>query len=163
MSVKLLIVDGYNVIHRLDKYKNLREKDISLAVNSLIADLAALMDTTGWRISAVFDGRESTVEEIGGVDIVYTAKGKTADAIIERLSYAVAEGEVLVATADYQQQKAVFRSGVGRLTPRELGELFKESRRELDTLAPQAKRSFLEDNLPDDIRRRLDRLRKSKE
>lgn len=160
MAIERLIVDGYNVIHKMDRYKEARENDMALAVSRLINDLSALKGATGWDISIVFDGRQSGAAEDAGVEIVYSAKGKTADAIIERLSYAENTGETIVATADYQQQKAIFRSGVGRMTPRELVALINEVYEELREVAADNRKTVLEDQLSSDIRRRLDELRK---
>ena len=160
MSEKRLIVDGYNVIHNLDRYRRLGQKDISLAVNSLVSDLSSLKGATGWQVSVVFDGREQSSEDVGGVEVIYAAKGRSADAVIERLSYADDKGEVMVATADYQQQKVIFRANARRLTPRELEELISESAIELKNSGSGRKKSFLEDRLPDEIRSKLDKLRR---
>lgn len=163
MAIERLIVDGYNVIHNVGDYKESLQKDVALAVSRLIDDLSALKGTTGWEICVVFDGRQSAADEIAGVEIFYTAKGKTADAIIERLSYAVGEGETLVATADYQQQKTIFRPGVRRMTPRELSGLISEAHRELSELAADKRKTVIEDQLSTDVRHKLDKLRKKKE
>lgn len=158
---KALIVDGYNVIHRIKKYKDLKQKDLNLAVDSLINDLSSLKAATGWQVSVVFDGRERTLEHIAGVEVIYTAGGQSADAVIEQLS-AEAKKETLVASADYEQQKAVFRSSVHRLTPRELDELLTESHQQLKDGVANQKKSFLEDKLPPGIRAKLDEMRRKK-
>ena len=160
MAIERLIVDGYNVIHNIGDYKESLLKDMTLAVSRLIDDLSTLKGTTGWEISVVFDGRQSAVEEIAGVEIFYTDKGKTADSIIERLSYAEGGGETLVATADYQQQKTIFRTGVSRMTPRELGNLIGDARRELNEHSANHRKTVIEDQLSRDIRSKLDKIRK---
>lgn len=162
METKKLIVDGYNVIHNLDKYAPLSKKDFDLAKRQLISDLSDLKGATGWQITVVFDGRQTTSENIGGVEVIYSAKGKTADTIIEQLSFSTDVGETMVATADYHQQKVVFRPGVHRLTPRELGELIKETRSDFKEAVNKKNRSFLEDRIPEKVREQLEKWRRGK-
>ena len=66
----------------------------------------------------------------------------------------------MVVTADYQQQKVVFRKDVSRITPHELSMLIEEADEEIRSDRPVSDRTFLEDRLPRDIRDKLDRWRK---
>ncbi|HEX21214.1 MAG TPA: hypothetical protein ENH19_00995 [Actinobacteria bacterium] len=154
-----LIVDGYNVIHRLEKYRRLQKKEVELAVNQLINDLSRLRASTDCRVTVVFDGKGESVEMKAGVEVIYSAKGKTADTVIERLSRSE-KGRLMVVTADYQQQKVVFRKDVSRITPHELSMLIEEADEEIRSDRPVSDRTFLEDRLPRDIRDKLDRWRK---
>lgn len=159
MSRVNLIVDGYNVIHRVEKYRQLQQKEVELAVNKLVNDLNLLRAHTGWSVIVVFDGQGESVEKRAAVKIIYTAKGKTADSVIERLSRSEA-GKIMVVTADYQQQKVVFRKDVSRMTPRELNLLIAEANEDIHTNRPATGRTFLEDRLPGEVRDKLDRWRR---
>jgi len=157
---KKLIIDGYNVIHRLDKYKRFIPNDMDAAINLFIEDLVGLSGTSGDEICIVFDGAKKSTRQIADVEIIFTDKGKSADTIIERLSYTAGSADVTVVTADYQEQKVVFRSNVKRMAPRELEEKLKESQDEVRGEKGGKKRIFLEDTLPDDVKEKMDRMRR---
>jgi len=159
MSRAQLIVDGYNVIHRIEKYRRLQEQESELAVSRLIEDLSLLHASTGWRVTVVFDGKGASVERRGEIKVIYTAAAKTADSVIERLSR-VEKGDLMVVTADYQQQKVIFRKNVGRMTPHELSLLIEAENEEINSNILANSRTFLEDRLPADIKERLDSWRK---
>ncbi len=157
---KKLLVDGFNVIHKLDKYKKFLSDDMEASINLFIEDLVGLSGTSGEEICVVFDGVSKSSKKVAGVEIIFTDKGKTADTIIERLSYSCGSDNVTVVTADYNEQKVVFRSNVRRMTPRELGEKFRESQEDIKEDKGRQKRVFLEETLPDDVREKLDKMRK---
>lgn len=159
MTTKV-IVDGFNVIHKIEKYSLIQKKNFELSVDTLINDLVDLSGTEGWEICVVFDGLSSSRRRVAGVEVVFADKGRTADAIIERLSYKNEGNEVIVVTADYQQQKVIFRPGVERMTPKELEEKMKKTANRRQVKQSGVKRVFLEDNLPEHIRKKLDEMRK---
>ena len=107
-SSPLVIVDGYNIIHKWSRLKKHMVKgDTQRARQLLIDDLENLRSLKGWRIECVFDGaRRSTVGPLGhgpgnsastirmeqvskasvskyGVRVVYTGIGSEADSYIE--------------------------------------------------------------------------------
>ena len=105
-SSPLVIVDGYNIIHKWARLKKQMNKgDPARARQLLIDDLENLASLKGWRIEAVFDGmRRSTTGPLGegpgdkpsrldreasksltkhGVRIVYSGIGMEADTYIE--------------------------------------------------------------------------------
>ncbi len=155
-----LIVDGFNVIHHLDKYKKFLPNDLDSAINLFIEDLVGLSGTSGEEICVVFDGVSKSTRSVADVEIIFTDKGKTADAIIERLSFSEDYDDVAVVTADYQEQKVVFRSNVKRMAPRELGDKLGQSRDEINEEKGVKKRVFLEDTLPDEVREKLEKMRR---
>ena len=76
-------------------------------------------------IILVFDAykrRENlgSIEEIGGITVVYTKERQTADAYIEKTTYALGEkNSVRVVTSDYDEQLVVLGAGGIRVTPKE--------------------------------------------
>ena len=114
------------------------------------------------------DRMQRTCEEQGPLTVVFTQKNETADHYIERLcdSYAreVEYGrlEIEVATSDNVEQTVVLGRGARRVSSRELLREMDSVRREgaATATAQRRSRSTLMDRLPEDIRRRLDDMRR---
>jgi len=161
--IDLLVIDGYNVIHALNRYRDLRREGMETAVDKLLADLINLTGSAGMDIVVVFDGRRAGSEtKIGRLTVVYSNAGQTADAVIERLVFESAgEVKIAVCTGDYAQQKVVGRRGVRRMAPRELEDLMAAAAEESKSPAAGAKRNRLEDGLSESMRRRLEEMRRS--
>ena len=129
-----LIVDGYNLLYLSD----IDREDISYARERLIDDLAAYQAYAGKRVIAVFDGyrrpdNEGSSYRTGGLEVVFSRTGQTADAYIEKLVHDLKNSyEVTVATSDALIQNSVFAQGAMRISSRVL-------RSEID----QAKKLFL--------------------
>lgn len=168
---RLLIVDGYNVLNAWRSGMDARS--LSDARDGLAHRLINYAGYTGQKIVLVFDAwmsdrMQRTCEEQGPLTVVFTQKNETADHYIERLcdSYArdVEYGrlEIEVATSDNVEQTVVLGRGARRVSAREL-------LREMDSVgregtaaaaARKSSRSTLMDRLPEDIRRRLDDMRR---
>ena len=169
---RILIVDGYNVINAGPEFSG---GSLSDNRDKL---LNALMDYAGWsgqQVVVVFDAWMSdrtsrTEEKRGAVTIVYTQKGEIADRYIERLCDDLASDieyrrvEVRVASSDALEQTIVLGRGASRMSARELmaemGQLRAEGIRHTAPARPSMRRSTIGERLPEDVRRRLDELRK---
>jgi len=79
----------------------------------------------------VFDGkgrRVDTSSAPGNVQIVYSRRGQTADAIIERLASKYAERfDLTVATSDLGEAETVHASGAEWMSPNSLHELLQQT------------------------------------
>ena len=171
---RLLIVDGYNII-------NARREEPGEAPGSL-ADarerlLAELMDYAGWsgqQIILVFDAwmsdrQQRTEERRGPVTVVYTQKGEIADRYIERLCDELADDielrrlEVRVASSDALEQTIVLGRGASRMPARELMLEMRQLRAQglARTGRGGSRRSPIEERLSEDVRRRLEDMRKA--
>ena len=126
---RVLIVDGYNVINARSHPGSAQA--LSDARDALVAALEDYAGFSGQEIVVVFDAWQAertvrTVERRGGVQVVFTRKGETADRYIERLCDDLAEdvsyrrAEVRVATSDALEQTIVLGRGATRLSAREL-------------------------------------------
>lgn len=168
---RLLIVDGYNVLNAWRSGMDARS--LSDARDELAHRLANYAGYTGQKIVLVFDAwmsdrMQRTCEEQGPLTVVFTQKNETADHYIERLcdSYAreVEYGrlEIEVATSDNVEQTVVLGRGARRVSSRELLREMDSVRREgaAAQTVQRRSRSTLMDRLPDDIRRRLDDMRR---
>ena len=160
----LIIVDGYNIIFKDPAYKNIKDASLELARVKLIEDLANYQAYTGNDVKVVFDAaaQDSPGERkanVLGVEVIFTKKGQSADSCIERLAFrADSDRTVIVATSDYSLQRVVFGKGIYRRTPSELLSEVGEAKDEWKVHAKDAKPSFLEDRLDDEVREKLKRL-----
>ena len=164
---RILIVDGYNVLNAR------RHVDGSSALadarDALIGQLQDYAGFSGQKIIVVFDAWQGdrmmcSVEERGGVQVVFTQKGETADRYIERLCDEYADrieyrqAEVRVATSDALEQTIVLGRGAVRMSSRELLLEMQQVRDSGVTRTKQAatlKRSMVEDRIPADVLERM--------
>ena len=132
-----LIVDGYNLLYLSD----IDREDLPYARERLIDDLAAYQAYADRKVIVVFDGyrrseNEGSSYKTGGLEVVYTRTGQTADAYIEKLVHDLKRDySITVATSDALIQNSVFAQGAMRVSSRTL-------RSEID----QAKKLFLPEN-----------------
>ncbi len=159
---KLLLVDGYNLIHQLDRYKRLASDSV-LAIRQLANDLSNLASVYKWQVIIVLDGggEAGRQEVLEGQQVIYSGIDQTADAVIERL-VSQSQGEVMVATSDYAQQKVISRLGVKRISARDFQILIDEYRKELREKleSRQHYRGSLASRLPKEILDKLEKMRR---
>ena len=126
---KLLIVDGYNVLRSGSRYRHMRamadytDEVYNKCREALINDVIAHMGRDYCEAYLVFDGRDNEFstgvpERIGGVQVVFSPAGSSADTVIEKLAFdARSRGvEVMVVTSDATIQDTVFGLGVDRMS-----------------------------------------------
>ena len=124
-----LILDAYNVIGALDRYRD--ADDFDAARDLLITDTLKAAGWTGRTIIVVFDAhrapdpRREELRAGGAVRVVYSAPGESADDEIERL-LAKLEGSATVFTADFALQRTALARGSARATPREFANVLDE-------------------------------------
>ena len=124
-----LVLDAYNVIGALDRYRD--ADDFDAARELLITDALKAAGWTGRTIVVVFDAhraptpRREEPKAGGAVRLVYSAPGESADDEIERL-LAKLEGSATVFTADFALQRTALARGSTRATPNEFASLLDE-------------------------------------
>ncbi len=158
----ILIVDGHNVLYKLERYRLLKNQKLQLAADKLVVDLVNLSGSGDYEIIVVFDGgRTSTENDVGDVKVIYSGELKSADSVIEKLVFKIAEDRtVVICTLDNAQQKVVSRNGTSRLTPRELDSLFTDNREESQEMRPKSTRFRVDSRLPDSVRDKLEKIRR---
>ena len=126
---RILIVDGFNVIRSGSRYRDVSGPNpdydhdwFNRAREMLINDVVNYAGRE-YHATIVFDGGgnvESTGEEtvIGGVKVVFSPAGSSADKVIEKLAFEGREHgyEVIVVTSDAAIQDTVFGLGVDRMS-----------------------------------------------
>src|SRR5665811_1738771 len=126
----VFLIDGYNVMHELCRSQGL-DSDGQLAAGQLEDERARLLDRvasymggTSDRAIVVFDSSNSSLQKgqsaTGNVQVYFGSLDRSADAIIEKVTYALSAAEnVVVVTSDYGLQKTIFLSNVTRCSSRQ--------------------------------------------
>ena len=125
---KYILVDGYNVLFAWEELAQTAKSDLDAARRRLCDHLANYASLRGCRMVVVFDGyarpgNPGEKERLSGLQIVYTREGETADRYLEELADQIGTSyAVYVASSDSLVQLSSFRSGILRLSARELKE-----------------------------------------
>jgi len=100
-------IDGYNVIHHSSILRPIAAQNFESAREALIEKVALFCVATGYPAKIIFDGRGRRAEPAPvtipapGLEVVYAAGHKSADAYIERLVYTAHDRRsVIVVSAD---------------------------------------------------------------
>ena len=137
MKQKYIIVDGYNVIFAWEDLAAQARTDLDAARRQLCDALSSFAGFTKCRLVVVFDGYKQKgnpgeKSQFHNIQVVFTKEGETADAYIEALAYEIGNNyAVRVASSDALVQLSSFRSGVLRLSARELREEVEMARKEM--------------------------------
>ncbi len=117
-----LLVDGYNIIFAWDELKKIARENLDAARKALCDLLCDYQGYLKCRVIAVFDaykvkGGLGSVETYHNIHVVYTKEAETADAYIERATYAIGrQHRVRVATSDGPEQLIILGHGALRLS-----------------------------------------------
>ena len=130
-GVRYLIVDGHSIIFAWPELRKLHQRRTSLARDTLARQLRDYQDWTGIRVVLVFDGKGSDISaeaDPHDIQVMYSRKGQTADAIVERLaSKYAADFDVTVATSDSLERQTVTSFGAMSVSPGMLREMVEEA------------------------------------
>ncbi len=170
---KLLIVDGYNVLRSGQRYVHMRRDAdythdrFNKVRESLISDVAAFAGSE-YKAIIVFDAADNPEsagksERVGGVKVVFSPYGSSADKVIEKLAHDARENrlEVMVVTSDATIQDTVFGGGVDRMSANgfslEMEDLGDEARR--DRTIEVHRRATVADRLSPEVLEKLKAMR----
>ena len=134
---KCLIVDGYNIIFAWENLAEQAHTDLDAARRQLCDLLSSYAGFTKCRTILVFDGYKQKGNpgektRFHNIQVVYTREGETADAYIEALADEIGGNyAVRVASSDGLVQLSSFRSGVLRMSARELRLEVEAARRDM--------------------------------
>jgi len=172
---KLLIVDGYNVLRSGQRYVHMRRQDdytvekYNNVREALISDVAAFAGSE-YRAIIVFDGADNPesgkTQRVGGIKIMFSPFGSSADKVIEKLAHDAREQhvEVMVVTSDASIQDAVFGGGVDRMSANgfslEMDDLSEDAR--IDSTTQVSQKNTVADRLNPDVLAKLQALRDGK-
>ena len=132
-----LIVDGYNIIFATDELPAMAREDLDAARRALMDRLSSYAGFRKCRVVLVFDGYKvkgnpGEKSQFHNIQVVYTKENETADAYIEALVSQIGTNyNIRVATSDALVQLSSQRSGVLRMSARELQEELARARKEM--------------------------------
>ena len=121
-----LIVDGYNIIFAWEELAETAKSDLEAARRHLCDTLSSYAGFTKTHVVVVFDGYKvkgnpGEKQLFHNIRVVYTKENETGDAYIESLVAQIGKNyAVRVATSDALVQLSSLRSGVLRMSAREL-------------------------------------------
>ena len=122
-----LLVDGYNIIFAWEELTRLAREDLDVARKSLMDLLSNYQGFRKNRVILVFDAYKvpqgtGSVTRYHNIHVVYTKQAETADAYIEKASYALSKegGRVRVATSDAAEQFIILGHGALRVSAQDL-------------------------------------------
>ena len=134
---KALIVDGYNIIFAWSDLAELAQVDLEAARNKLCDILSNYAGFRKCYLVLVFDGWKTKgnpgeKSRFHNIQVVYTKEGETGDAYIESLVAQIGPSyAVRVASSDALVQLSSFRTGVLRMSSRELLEEIQAAEKEM--------------------------------
>ena len=134
---RILIVDGYNVIFAWENLAAQARDDLDAARRQLCDSLSSYAGFAKCRLVVVFDGYKQKGNpgekfQFHNIQVVYTKEGETADAYIEALADEIGSNyAVRVASSDGLVQLSSFRSGVLRMSARELYEEVEQAKQKM--------------------------------
>ena len=123
---KYIVVDGYNIIFAWEQLAALAREDLDAARRRLCDVLSSYAGFTKTKLVVVFDGYKQKGNpgektQYHNIQLIFTKEGETADQYIEALCAEIGSSyAVRVATSDALVQLSSFRSGVLRMSAREL-------------------------------------------
>ncbi|MBO4219096.1 MAG: NYN domain-containing protein [Erysipelotrichaceae bacterium] len=123
---RLLIADGYNLMHYFRRSSSMSEENFDGARDLIINQLSSYAGYKGCKVIAVFDAYKKE-DNYGKVDfgqevsVVYTRQNQTADSYIEKLVHDYSKDyEITVASSDQAVQNMIVTNGGLRMSAREL-------------------------------------------
>ena len=135
---RALIVDGYNMIFAWESLASLAKEDLDAARRRLCDLLSSYAGYKKCHLVLVFDGYKvkgnpGEKENFHNIQVVYTKENQTADAYIEALADQIGPNyAVRVATSDALVQLSSLRSGVLRMSARELEQEVAQTAKEME-------------------------------
>lgn len=171
---EVLLVDGYNVTNDWVKIGYLKAGELEFMRQQLVTLLCSVAEFWGIQCIIVFDAhlvkenRGSKKQVSSSVTVVFTPEFKTADSIIESMVMELAQTDqsVLVCSSDRDEQNMILAQGASRISAREFLIEVKGAQQEINNVfnrhPPTSQRSWLEDTLPVDVRKALEKIRGQK-
>ena len=132
-----LIVDGYNIIFAWEHLAAIAKEDLEAARRQLCDTLSSYAGYKKCRVVLVFDGWKvkgnlGEKTQFHNIQVVYTKENETGDSYIESLVAEIGSNyNIRVATSDGLVQLSSLRSGVIRVSARELLQEIEETKKEM--------------------------------
>lgn len=169
--MKILFVDGYNVLNNWSELKNEKEYSFEGARQKLIDIMHNYASYNNCKVILVFDGYKvlgnlEAIEEVNkNLKIIFTKEGETADSYIEREVHNLGRRyEIYVVTSDSLEQLTIFQRGAVRISTIEFKSEVMKVQNEIKMIEKnkQSQKNHLQDNVDTNILEKLEKIRRSK-
>ena len=170
--LRFIFIDGYNVINSWPNLKEIKEYNYGQARKDLLDTLQNYSSFNQCKIYLVYDahkvkGNIEKQEEMGGVTVVFTKDGETADSFIEKKVNDIGKKvEVTVVTSDNLEQQTIFQRGATRMSSldfyNEVLIINQKIRKKAEKCMIGNKKNLLGDRLEEDVWIKLEEMRRSK-
>jgi len=170
--VRIIFVDGYNVINSWPNLKKEKKYSFEGARQTLIDILHNYSVYEECKIVIVFDAHmvagsiEKKEEIYKNVSVVFTKDGETADSYIEREVHNIGRKfEVYVVTSDWLQQQIIFQRGAVRISSIEFYNEVLKTQNKITSAKGSSEsnvKNNLSDNLEEDIFKKFEAWRRGK-
>jgi len=156
MHYEWLIIDGYNLLHKIDGLAQMLNTDIQGARHRLVRLIEETAHNMARQTTIVFDGREAgrdaalTSEHL---EVYFSPGNLSADSVIERLVYKYqTPGRILVVTSDHAEHDTVSSAGAQTMSSEEfMAKCEMDARRTRPKRIPPGNEHKLGDLFPDGL------------
>ena len=169
--MKIIFVDGYNVINYWPELRDIKEQSLEIARDKLVETLNNYAAYKDYKVTIVFDAhlKKGSLEKrdkiSGRLSVVYTKEGETADAFIEKSVDEIGrKSEVSVVTSDSLEQQLIFQRGAVRVSSMEFYHDVKEAECCIKGNIEKEythNRQILEDVVGSEVLQKLEKIRRS--
>ncbi len=170
--MKIIFVDGYNVINSWPDLKIKKNNNFDGARRSLIDAMHNYGVYNDCKVIIVFDAHKvlGSIQKVEAVNknlsIIFTKDGETADSYIEKeVNLLGRKYEVIVVTSDWLEQQTIFQRGAVRMSSLEFyNEVLdvENSIRKRKNKSKILDKNILSDNIDLEILKKLEKIRRSK-
>ncbi len=128
---KLYIIDGYNMIHRIDRFRAQMVQSLEKGRSALVTKLSSFQAQRRVAVTIVFDGDSALgiyPESRGSVEILYSKPPKKADDLIKRLvDEQHNKNDITVVSSDMAVMHYAKASGCGTMSSEKFFSYMSES------------------------------------
>lgn len=156
MNCEWLIIDGYNLLHKVPELARMLGTDIQGARHRLVRMIEGAARGMAQQTTLVFDGREAGRDPAltsKHLEVYFSPGNLSADSIIERLVFKFETPEkILVVTSDHAEHDTVSSAGAYTMSSEEfLGKCETDAKRPISKGMLPRKEPKLGDLFPDGL------------
>lgn len=154
MTYEWLIIDGYNLLHKIPELARMLGTDIQSARQRLVRLAEGTALGLARQTTIVFDGREAGQDAAltsTHLEVFFSPGNLSADTVIERLVCKFeGSGKILVVTSDHAEHDTVSSAGAYTMSSEEfMDRCERESKKKVGKRTPRGKEPKLGDLFPD--------------
>ena len=153
MHYDWLIIDGYNLLHKVPKLARMLGKNIQSSRHQLVRMVEETAHNMARQTTVVFDGRAAGSDAALSskyLEVFFSPSNLSADSIIERLVCKFpAPGKILVVTSDHAEHNTVSSAGAQTMSSEEfMNRCERESKNKIEKRTPPGQEPKLGDLFP---------------